>query len=134
MDTDEFARNRQIAWAGMAVGAALGMVMGLWSFNGPMLAPSFLGDYDSTARRLARLGHIACFGLGFINLLLARELPSLSPRSRRVAGWAMNAGNIGLPAVLLLASGWEPIKFLLPVPAACVLVALTLTAKGVRHA
>jgi hypothetical protein len=118
----------------MAIGAALGMVMGLWSFDGPMLAPTFLGEYGSTARRLARLGHIACFGLGFINLLLARELPSLPARSRRLAGWAMNAGNIGLPAVLLIASAWEPIKFLLPLPATCVLVALALTAKGVGRA
>ena len=134
MESNEGNSNRKIAWAGMAVGAALGMLMGLWSFDGPMAAPPFLGEYDSTARRLARLGHIACFGLGFINLFVARELPLMPQRSRRLTGLAMNVGNIGLPLVLLVASAWEPIKFLLPLPATCVLVALTLTARGVRRA
>ena len=134
MESNEGTLNRQVAWAGMAVGAALGMVMGLWSFDGPMATPSFLGEYGSNARRLARLGHIACFGLGFINLFLARELAALPGRSRRMAGLAMNLGNIGLPLVLLVASAYQPIKFLLPLPAACVLVALTLTARGVRRA
>jgi len=134
MESNGATLNRQVAWSGMAVGAALGMLMGLWSFDGPMASPSFLGDYGSNARRLARLGHIACFGLGFINLFLARELPLLPKRFRRLAARAMNLGNIGLPLVLLTASVWEPSKYLLPLPAACVLLALTLTARGIRRA
>ena len=66
--------NRIIAWTGMACGAALGLIMGLWSFDGPVAPPNFIGDYTDTARRLLRLGHIACFGIGILNLLLVREL------------------------------------------------------------
>ncbi|MHC4409829.1 MAG: hypothetical protein ACYS0E_03695 [Planctomycetota bacterium] len=125
--------NRRVAWTGMAVGAALGMILGLWSFDGPAAVPGFLGAYDDTARRLMRLGHIAFFGLGFINLLLARELPSLPKRVRRIAGRAMNIGNLGLPLTLVIASMVPPIKYLMPIPASAVLLALVLVAHGVRH-
>lgn len=127
-------RNRRVAWAGMAVGAALGMVLGLWSFDGPLPVPAFLGDYGSTARRLMRLGHIAFFGLGFINLLLARELPALPARTRRLAGASMNFGNLGLPLTLLVASAIPPVKYLMVLPAGAVLLALILVAHGVRDA
>ena len=129
---DTTLANRRIAWAGMAFGAALGMVLGLWSFDGPLPVPAFLGEYGSTARRLMRLGHIAFFGLGFVNLLLARELPALRARTRRVAGAAMNFGNLGLPLTLLVASALPAAKYLLPLPAGAVLLALLLVAIGVR--
>jgi len=134
MDANGALANRRIAWTGMAIGAALGMTLGLWSFDGPLGVPAFLGDYDETARRLMRLGHIAFFGLGFVNLLLARELPGLAPRARRVAGAAMNFGNLGLPLTLVAASIWAPIKFAMPLPASAVLLALVVVAAGVRHA
>ena len=120
--------NRKVAWTGMAIGAALGMVLGLWSFDGPLPAP---WAYDDTARRLMRLGHIAFFGLGFVNLLLARELSALSPRVRRVAGGAMNAGNLGLPLTLVAASLFAPVKYAMALPASAVLLALVLVAWGV---
>ena len=53
------------------------MVMGLWSFNGPVTPPPGLADYGDTSRRLLRLGHIDFFGIGYLNLMLAAELPSL---------------------------------------------------------
>ena len=117
MKTNGAILNRQVAWTGMAIGAALGMLLGLWSFDGPAPVPGFLGEYDDTARRLMRLGHIAFFGLGFINLLLARELPALAERPRRIAGLAMNIGNLGLPLTLVVASIVAPVKYLMAVPA-----------------
>ena len=125
--------NRRVAWTGMAIGAALGMLLGLWSFDGPFPVPGFLGEYDETARRLMRLGHIAFFGLGFINLLLARELDALPERTRRLAGTAMNVGNLGLPLTLVVASIVAPVKYLMAIPASAVLLALVLVAHGVRH-
>ena len=68
----------------MAVGIATGLVMGLWSFDGPVPVPAWLGEYGDTPRRLARLGHIAFLGLGILNLLLDHELPRSG--SARAAG------------------------------------------------
>ena len=125
--------NRLVGWCSFVVGITVGLVMGLWSFNGPLPVPDFLGQYDDLSRRLARLGHIAFFGLGIVNLLLARELPrvGLQPAVRRLASTAMNFGNIFLPSTLLAAAAFHPIKYFLPVPATAVLVALVLVAWGV---
>lgn len=123
-------RNRIIAWTGMACGAALGLIMGLWSFDGPVAPPNFIGNYTDTPRRLLRLGHIACFGIGILNLLLVRELfnSAHSPRAARYAAQAMNFGNIFLPLVLVIAAVYAPAKYLLPFPALSVFAALCLAA------
>lgn len=115
----------------MSVGALTGLVMGLWSFDGPVAVPGWLGEYGATPRRLARLGHIAFFGLGILNVLLAGELGRLGERGRRWAGAAMNLGNIGLPLVLFAASVVPVLKYLLPLPATAVTLALVLVAWGI---
>ena len=107
--------------------------MGLWSFDGPAPVPGWLGEYDETSRRLARLGHIAFFGLGILNLLLARELGtiSLGKRGVRVASSAMNFGNVFLPLTLFAAAVYAPLKYFMTVPALAVLLALALVASAV---
>lgn len=117
-----------------SLGALTGLVMGLWSFDGPVPVPAGLGDYGSTARRLARLGHIAFFGLAILNLLLAAELDRVGNHSRagRLASAAMNFGNVGLPVVLFGAAVWAPLKYLLPLPAMAVTIALLLAARGLQ--
>jgi hypothetical protein len=126
--------NRSVAWTSMAVGIATGLVMGLWSFDGPVPVPAWLGEYGDTPRRLARLGHIAFLGLGILNLLLDHELPrsGLGARGKRAAAWAMNLGNIALPMGLFAAAAWAPAKYALSIPATAVFVALTLVAWGAR--
>jgi len=117
----------------MAVGVGTGLLMGMWSFDGPMPVPEWLGAYGDVSRRLARLGHIAFLGLGIIDVLLARELPrlALSAAMRRTASVAMILGNALLPPALFAAAACRPCKYLLPVPAIAVFVAVVLTAWGV---
>ncbi len=110
--------------------------MGLWSFDGPAAIPAWLGDYGDVSRRLARLGHIACFGLGIINILLSRELPrlSLGTGTRRTASLAMNFGNILLPLSLFAAAAYHPLKYTMVFPASSVFLALAIAAYGARGA
>jgi len=105
----------------------------MWSFDGPMPVPEWLGAYGDVSRRLARLGHIAFLGLGIIDVLLARELPrlALSAAMRRTASVAMILGNALLPPALFAAAACRPCKYLLPVPAIAVFVAVVLTVWGV---
>ena len=114
----------------MAVGALTGLVMGLWSFDGPVPVPGWLGDYGSTARRLVRLGHIACFGVGILNLLLAAEAErnAFLGSTSRWASRLMNLGNIGLPLGLFVAAVVPPTKYLLALPAMAVTISLLLVA------
>lgn len=124
--------NARVGWLSMVLGAGTGLTLGLWSFGGPVPVPEFLGGYDELSRRLARLGHIAFFGLGIINILVARELPRLPmpPACVGAASLAMNLGNIFLPLALFAAAAYHPLKYVLPAPALCVFVALVIVAMG----
>ena len=126
-------RNRRIGWTSLALCVGTGLVMGLWSFSGPLPVPDWIGDYDALARRFLRLGHIAFFGIGLLNLMLARELPrlALSGKARRWAAHFMNAANIWLPLGLFAAATYEPLKYLLPLPALSAFAALSIVAWGV---
>jgi len=119
-----------VAWASLATGAATGLLLGLWSFRGPVPVPAFLGEYDELPRRLLRLGHIAFFGLGMLNIMLSRHMASGSVRRSlgRVALGSMNFGNVLLPLTLILAAFIEPAKYLMSLPAAAVTVALVIAA------
>jgi len=127
--------NRTIGWWSLVAGVATGLVMGLWSFDGPLGVPAWLGEYGDTSRRLARLGHIAFVGLGMINILLARELPrsALAAGQRRVAAAAMNLGNLLLPTLLLVSAAYPPAKYAMAIPASAVFAALLLAAWGARE-
>lgn len=125
--------NRVVGWCSFVLGITTGLVMGMWSFGGPVPVPEFLGEYNDLSRRLARLGHIAFFGLGILNVLLARELPrlTLTPTIRRVASAAMNFGNLFLPLTLLAAAAFHPLKYFMPIPATSVFIALVIMGWGV---
>lgn len=127
--------NRSVGWTSLAVGIAVGLVIGLWSFDGPMATPAWVGEYTDTSRRLLRLGHIAFIGLGLLSILLAAELgrSSLSARGRQMASRLMVAGNVFLPVLLVGASIWRPLKYLMGLPATCVFVAMVLAAWGARR-
>jgi len=122
--------NRTIAWSSFFFGAASGMVIGLWAFDGPVPAPASMTDYSATARRLLRLGHIAFFGIGYLNLLLAIELPSLylSNKFKLWAAHAMNFANILLPVTLMAAAAVPQLKYLLPLPVSAATLALAIAA------
>lgn len=124
--------NRALGWCCCTFGVAIGLVLGLWSFDGPVPAPALLADYGATPRRLVRLAHIAWIALGMLNVLFAREAPllRLGPAALRVASRALAIGNVALPVALTLAALWPPAKYLLGPPALCVLLGLGLTAFG----
>lgn len=121
--------NRAAGWILFLIGIIGGMVMGMWSFDGPVPAPSALADYSSLPRRLTRLAHIAAMALGITNILYGQELPRvrLSPRARRIGAWSMVAAGSLMPLFLTLAAfGDTRWKFALPLPATASLVGVTI--------
>lgn len=121
--------NRLIGWASLALGAVSGLILGLWSFDGPVSIPLWIGDYGDTSRRLLRLGHIAFFGLGILNILFAQEASRFKIYNRilRAASLCFNFGNAFLPPALIAAAIYQPLKYLMPFPAISILIALVLT-------
>lgn len=116
----------------MAAGVGVGLVLGLWSFDGPFAVPAWIGEYSDTSRRMIRLGHIALMALGFINVLLGRELArtALSARAVKIASMTMNIGNVFLPLTLFAGALYMPLKYAMSVPACCVFCALAIMAYG----
>ena len=63
--------NMLAGWCGMAVGAVLGMTFGLKAES-----RDWADGYGSFRRQALRLGHIAAFALGIINVLYAMSSPA----------------------------------------------------------
>ena len=134
-DNRDWKLNRTVGWVSLVLGAISGLIFGLWSFGGPVEVPAWLGDYGVVARRLARLCHISFFGLGILNLLVARELPrcALREKAKQTAAAAMNFGNVFLPLGLFAAAVYHPAKYALALPGFSVALALAIIAYGVSR-
>lgn len=114
--------NILIGWAGMVFGALLGMTIGLWAES-----RQWAGGYGSFERQAIRLAHVAFFALGTINVLYglcARGLDAVPPPVAAIGSGTMIAGGLSMPLVCLAAAWRRPLKYLFPIPASCVLIAL----------
>jgi hypothetical protein len=115
-------------WCGMIVGALFGMIFGMRAES-----REWAGGYGGFRRQAMRLAHIAAFALGIINIVYG----SLTAGLNAVPAWAsvtgsvsMICGGVLMPAVCLGAAWRRPLKYLFPVPASCVLIAVTIQAWG----
>ncbi len=129
------SRATAIAWCSILAGAMSGMVMGLWSFDGPFPTPEWIGEYDSLPRRFLRLAHVAMFALGVLHMLVARQITAapVSPRIDRIGLDAMAIGNITMPVFLIAAAVWEPMKYLTPIPSTALAIAFGVAVLGAWH-
>ena len=69
------------AWLLVCAGLAVGLLMGIYSFGGPIPAPAFLSDYNALPRVLLRDGHVMLLVLGIAGIALTatrdiREYPA----------------------------------------------------------
>ena len=126
------SRAAAIAWCSILAGALSGALLGLWSFNGPFPPPAWIGDYDALPRRFLRLAHVAMFALGFLHMLVARQITETPwrPDLDRLALNSMAVGNVLMPTLLIAAAVWEPMKFLTPIPTAALTTAFAIAALG----
>ena len=105
--------NLIAGWLGMLAGVLSGAVLGLFFHR-----EDWMGGYSSYRRRLARLGHIAFFGLGFLNLIFAAtaaQLP-LSVDGLAIASWALILGAASMPLCCFLSAWRKPLRHLFPIP------------------
>ncbi len=102
-----------IGWGAMLMGALSGAVMGLFFHQ-----DKWAGGYASFPRRMMRLGHIAFFGLGFLNLLFgvttqAVPLPGIY---LTIASTGFVVGTLAMPFLCFLAAWRKPFRHLFPIP------------------
>ena len=113
--------NLLLGWISMIAGALSGAAMGLFFHQ-----DAWLGGYSSFRRRMVRLGHIAFFGLGIINVLFALTLAVMhvAPSFARVASIGLAVAVVTMPLCCFL-TAWRPaFRFSFPVPVAGVLAGI----------
>jgi hypothetical protein len=108
-------------WLGMLAGVLSGTVAGLLFYR-----EDWLGGYSSWRRRLARLGHISFFGLGFLNLIFAATVGQLSLHGAplRIASAGLLLGAFSMPVCCYLSAWRKPLRHLFPIPVISVAAAL----------
>ena len=118
------AVNMTAGWFAMLGGALSGGTLGLFFHN-----ENWLGGYYSFRRRLVRLGHIAFFGLGFLNILFALSANRLSALAAaegalETASVCFVIGAVTMPLCCFLTAWRESFRRLFPIPVVCVLVGI----------
>ncbi len=126
------AANLGVAWWTIAAGMALGAVLGLWSFGGPLAPPPGFGEFDALPRRLVRLAHIAAVALPVLNLLYVPAIRGSrwGLRIQRCGCRLLLLGTLGLPALLVATAVRPRVGGLLAVPVAALIGAVVLLAAG----
>lgn len=116
--------NLVAAWAGILLGFLSGMVLGLFFHR-----ENWLGGYSSFRRRMYRLGHISCFGLGAVNLLfwLTVRLAVLAGPSVTVASGAFVLGAITMPVCCLVMAHFPRLHLIFALPVVSLLIGGALT-------
>lgn len=117
-------------WTGILLAGVSGLGLGLW-----FLDPDWLGGYGSPARRLIRLAHIACFGLGIINIAFAFTVARFVPGPTiqlASAGWLLAAAS--MPVVCCIVAKYPRAHLLFALPVLSFLTAGSATLQQLlRH-
>ena len=109
--------NMLSAWVGFALGVLSGAVAGLF-FH----AEQWWGGYGSWRRRMVRLGHIAFFGLGLLNLAFALTVAQMHwSRPPEMAAISLAAATLLMPMACFLAAWKKPLRHLFVIPVLCVI-------------
>jgi hypothetical protein len=111
--------NLIAGWTGFLAGAVSGALLGLFFHR-----EDWLGGYTSFPRRMVRLGHIAFFGLGLINILFAL---SVTVRTSWT-DWGSHLLVVGLVTMPLncFLTAWRPFfRHVFFVPAGSTLAGIT---------
>ena len=116
-----------VGWMGMLLGVLSGAVIGMF-----FAKRDWMGGYSSFRRRLMRLGHIAFFGIGFLNIMYAVTLSSLelSATAEVLASGGFLLSMATMSLCCFLAAWRKPLRHLFPIPVSGALVGILFTMKG----
>ena len=116
--------NLVLAWLWILLGFASGLVLGLFFHQ-----ENWLGGYGSFKRRMYRLGHISCFGLGAVNLLFWLTMPKISPPGplTGMASWAFMVGAVTMPVSCVVVAHFPKARLIFAVPVVSLILGGLLT-------
>jgi hypothetical protein len=112
--------NLFAGWLSFFFGAASGALIGL-KFH----QEDWLGGYQSFQRRMVRLGHIAFFGLGLINILFALSAPAFGASEwTRWASWLLVVGAATMSANCFLTAWRRAFRHAFFIPAGATMIGI----------
>lgn len=116
--------NLLLAWLWILLGFVSGMALGLFFHR-----EHWLGGYGSFKRRMYRLGHIAFFGLGAVNLLFWLTVQNISPAEplAKVASWAFIVGALTMPVCCVVTAHFPKARLFFAVPVVSLIAGGILT-------
>lgn len=116
--------NLTAAWLLITIGFVSGAVLGKNYHR-----DDWLGGYGSLKRRLYRLGHIAFFGMGIINLLFHLTAQQLAAPSQLlpIASWGFVVGGATMSACCLLVAHRPRMRNIFALPVVSLIVAGAVT-------
>jgi len=114
--------NIYAAWIGFLLGCVAGAIPGLF-FHGE----DWLGGYTSWPRRMIRLGHIAFFGIGFLNLAFGLTSLMLGIKSGLTMPSSLFiVGAVAMPVVCYMSAWKSYFRHIFFIPALSVTTAIVL--------
>ncbi len=112
--------NIYVAWVAFLLGGLSGAVTGLFFHKA-----DWLGGYDSWQRRMIRLGHIAFFGIGLLNLSLALTAQALGVTSGlTLPSWLLIVAAATMSTVCYLSAYKMAFRHLFFIPATSTILAV----------
>ena len=110
-----------IGWSSMIMGALSGAIIGLFFHR-----DEWAGGYASFRRRMLRLGHIAFFGLGFLNLMfgLTTQSVALPENYLDIASAGFMVGVVAMPLCCFLSAWRKQFRHLFPIPVVAVMTGI----------
>ncbi len=117
--------NLQFSWIWILAGLLTGTVQGLFFHR-----EDWLGGYGSWPRRLSRLGHIAFFGTGLINMCFAFTVLLLHLNTPLIdmIGWLLILGAVSMSSICYLSAWRKPFRHLFFIPVISLLLGVGLFA------
>lgn len=108
--------NLAFGWIWVTAGFLSGAMLGMGFHK-----ENFMGGYGSWERRLARLGHIAFFGTGFLCVLVGLSGMMLGESHTNtslwiVMSWSFVIGAFAMPICCFIAAKWIKAKSIFAVP------------------
>jgi hypothetical protein len=114
--------NIYAAWIAFLMGCVAGAIPGLLFHN-----KDWLGGYTSWQRRMIRLGHIAFFGLGILNLLFVFTARHLGITTGiNLPSVLLIVGLYSMPIVCYLSAWRQMFRNLFFIPAGSVIFGISL--------
>jgi hypothetical protein len=111
--------NLLAAWIAILFGLVTGTAQGLFFHD-----ETWLGGYASWRRRMLRLGHIAFFGTGLLNLAFVLSVEHLRlAQPPLIASFGFVVGSLTMPVVCFLSAWHTSFRHLFFIPVASLIAA-----------